>query len=230
MKRVLAVVLAPLALAVSLVAPPAQAAGATITIADGVLYECTDYPFDYAVDLPPGTDSFALDATAWRPDGLRVGSEFIPDGPRSGVGSFYLCPSDLAGPYMITGVVRAYDNNDNETSYALPITIFRMRQPLTSTVARATKDARPGQTINVRVKTLEERPAGFFPNAYASVYLEQRVRGEGWQRLKRAKTTTDGNGRGKTAVKFTGGQMVLRAVHPGSRDEPGSTSSIIKVH
>ena len=214
MKRRLGLLVATVMLG-SLVISPAAHAVTTgyVQVPDVVLYEsCADHPYSYAVSPEPGyTDDVTLNVITTGPDGLEADTDHISyEGPSTD--DFLLCGDILAGSYAMTVTGRACNDDYQCYNFALPPTSFQVRFPHTATSLKVTpKHPRKSQIVRLQISSKDERPAGYFPNDYAGVFLEQKKPGKGWLRVRHSKTTTKSNGKVTLQYRYRGGRIVVRA-------------------
>ena len=126
----LGVVLAPMG-------PSASAAQAKLsgyTVHNGTLWDdCTDYDYEFAITLPPGTDSWVLNTEISEPDGDSTSDYNSGDGTyASGTNSIFLCGlhKDL-GRYDVSGEIKAYDADSDSTLIPVDQVSFTLTAPST---------------------------------------------------------------------------------------------------
>lgn len=240
MKRflfLLAVALGVVVLPLSVPAPAsADVVGGGVSAADGVLYPgCVQHPVSYTLSVPPGAQYWNLSITAYGPDGLEAGSaylsKFLGDAT-TGTETLQFCPlSDGPGAYRIvpTGEWTDYDYHDHV--FTLPSTTVTMRSPATATSIRVSpRHPRKGAVFKVVVQVSDERPAGYFPTSYAEVVLQYRRGSGAWQKARKGRARTDGEGRLVYRYRFDGKPAQLRAVTASSwREYDGSVSRSVRL-
>lgn len=168
------------------VASPANAATATLTFDDGVLYSgCFDVPYSFTLDLPSGTTNWSLEVSISKPDGTEIGSDYTSGTGRIGTLSseVFLCGSDDAGQLTATGVVEGRGSSIAPYELDVTPTTFTMRRPYSQTTAKLVGKPRCGKTVKINVSSLDERPNGFFPAEYGDVALQQQVKGK-WRLMR----------------------------------------------
>jgi len=205
------------------------APAATISIGNGVLYsDCRDHAFSYAVTVPAGSTSWTLDVTAYGPDGLESGSEYLygsDDNPTPGAGDFFFCAGMMAGTYTIQTVFEWTDQDYNSYSTAVAPVSFTMRKPFTrTTLAASTTNPDYGQRVKLKVTSKDERPAGYFASDYAKVRVQRYTSGE-WATIKGGRLTIE---LGKAVMRYrfaSTGREKFRAVTVPHTRLSGSTST-----
>jgi hypothetical protein len=208
-------------LALALVASPARADSTygSITGVDGVLHHgCLAYPYHYTVHVPGGGEYRAINTTLVAPDGAVADTGYVVPGDNnaSGTSTFVLCQEiDPYGTYTIRAEVEWAPTKDaTKTSSTLDDAHFTLRKPFTTTSVRAS-DRHPayGQRVRYRITTLDERPTGDAPNAFAWVHLEKRSHGH-WVRMRNGRGMTHSTGRVTLRIRYLGHhtRMRIRAV------------------
>jgi hypothetical protein len=230
LRRILA-----LALALGCVAGPAQGDSAPSSIAgiDGVLYnDCLSYPYHYALDVPADAEEWTLEVTTFGPAGQQAETDSVSNEAPDGTGSFFLCTRpDGFGTYLIRSTFHWWDADATRHDVALADSSFVLRKPFTRTgVTSSTRRPRHGQLVRYRVSTLDERPAGFAPNAFAWVHLQKRSHGH-WVRMKGGRGMTHDNGRVTLRLRYTAHRkrLLVRAVTEPSARYAGSTSPALRI-
>jgi hypothetical protein len=194
---------------------PAIAESGSITVGDGVLYECADHPYTYSLDLPEDTESWSMDVTVRSEDGLEATSDYVYDQPGlAGTSEFQLCPSDGPGAYTLNATVAYYNSDYDRSTIDLPVAIFAMRLPMTRTaMTAAVRPNRPKKlkVVVLRTRTTDERPNGYFQTSYPDVVIEYQQAGA-WRTLPNVDVSPGRDGKG--VARFTwpiGKQAILRA-------------------
>ena len=194
-------------LVLALVMSPARAdsASGSITGVNGVLHnDCQNYPYLYSVAVPDGAGHRALTTRLIAPDGTLADTDYVaPDSnTSSGMSTFVLCrPIHPYGVYTITATVE-WGAESGDSTQQLPNAQFSMRQPFTRTsVSASTHRPRDGELVTYRVRTFDERPSGYAPNAFAWVHLERKAHGQ-WVRMKGGRAMTHSTGRVKVRLRY----------------------------
>jgi hypothetical protein len=211
-------IIAFVVLALAFVAGPAQADSThgSVTGVNGVLYnDCLSYPYHYALTIPAEAQSWTLEVTAFGPDGQVAETDSVSNEEPVGVRSFFLCTRpDGFGTYTIRSTFHWLDGADTWQQSTLDAATFTMRKPHTTTSLRASTH-RPTyrQVVRYRIKTLDERPTGYAPNAFAWVHLEKKSHGH-WVRMKGGRGMTHSTGRVTLRIRYLGHhkRMRIRAV------------------
>lgn len=184
LKAALAVIVASTSIVVTTTAP-ANAATATLSFDDGVLYSgCFDYPYSYTLDLPSGTTNWSLDLTITKPDGEEIASDYQYGTGRIGTleSDVMICGSEDAGELTAAGTVEGSGSSIRDYELDITPTTFTMRRPQSQTIAKLLGKPKCGKTVRIKSTTLDERPNGFFPAEYGDVVLQQQI-GSKWKRL-----------------------------------------------
>jgi hypothetical protein len=205
---------------------PAQASGGSLSSPNGVLYPgCRSHPYSYSVSLPPGADDWSLDVELYAPDGTYSTGDFVYDAPTSGSGTLLVCGSEMAGRWTIRGTVE-YWVDWSQGSYSLPTRALTLRAPKSRTKIKAIpRHPHKNQVVKFKVRTLDERPNGYFRSTYPTVVLQTK-RGGKWRKLKGSRTM--GNDRGGTVIKVRYAGVPVKARAKSLRDNyTASTSKVL---
>ena len=196
-------------LALALVASPAQSEptyGSTTGVS-GVLHnDCLNYPYLYSVAVPETAGYRAISVTLVAPDGTYADTDYVvpASNTSSGMSTFVLCrPIHPYGVYTIRATVEwGAEPGTIDGSAPLADAQFSMRQPFSRTsVAASTHRPRRGELVTYRVRTFDERPSGYAPNAFAWVHLERKAHGE-WVRMRAGRAMTHSTGRVKVRLRY----------------------------
>jgi hypothetical protein len=202
-------ILGILVLVLACVASPTQADptyGSTTGVS-GVLYDdCLHYPYRYSVSVPAEAGYRDLEVRLIGPSGALADTDFVaPDtNDATGTSSFFLCPpTDLYGSYTIRAKVEwgAGENSITDSSQ-LDDSHFSMRKPYTRTrLSVSTHRPSYGQMVTYRIRVRDERPTGYYPTAFAWVFLQKRVDGH-WVRINGTRTLTHATGRVRLRLRY----------------------------
>jgi hypothetical protein len=193
---------------VGVASPPARADstfGSTTGI-NGVLYDdCLYYPYRYAVDPPGNPGYWDLVVSLRGPDGRKTASDLVTRPAPTGTSELgLLCPpTDLYGRYTIRATLRwGADESSITGSSQLDDSHFSLRKPYTRThLSVSTHRPSYGQVVTYRIGVRDERPTGYYPTAFAWVFLQKRVDGH-WVRIKGTRTLTHATGRVKLRLRY----------------------------
>jgi hypothetical protein len=196
-------------LALALVASPARAESTygSVTGVNGVLHnDCLNYPYLYSVAVPDSAGYRAISVTLVAPDGSHADTDYVvpASNTSSGMSTFVLCrPIHPYGVYTIRSTVEWGAGPEAiDESAQLADSQFSMRQPFTRTsVSASTHRPRYGELVTYRLKTFDERPSGYAPNAFAWVHLERKAHGQ-WVRMKSGRAMTHSTGRVKVRLRY----------------------------
>jgi len=231
MRRAVLAIMASLLL-VFAVAPGAEAETGygTVTSRSGVLYNgCHYHPYAYSLSVPAGTQYWNLTVSLVGPDGIESTSDYLAQSlgdPMAGTGGLQVCGFELAGVYSLRSVLEYEDSGWNTHTVPLPTTYVALRKPYSRTTVKMIK-TRPGKH-KMRISSSDERPAGYFGAAYATVYLQQRVDGR-WVKVRGTRTTTNETGVARFWVGHNHKRYVkVRAVTVRSTSFSGSYSPAIR--
>ena len=213
-------------------ATPVQAAqGGSISIApSGVVYDgCQRIP--YRLDLPAGMGStWSVDVTLRGPDGLEASSDFVYSGAPTPDGLQVCAYSANPGRYSVTADAEYYDLDSGRTyKFSLTPASISLREPRSRATAKASASrVKKGRTVKIRTQVRDERPSGFFPTAYATVRLEERVKGR-WRSVRGTSTMTDSRGRASLPYVGRGRKTQLRVGVLTNDVYANSASKVLKL-
>lgn len=208
-------------------------AGGSVAGNDGVLHQdCRQHPYSYALSIPEDAESWDLEVTVLGPDGLEDTSDYLSDGAyeTSGVATFQMCGGGMPGLYTLTATLTHYDADYNRVTTELPAASFSMRLPYTRT-ALSVSDRTPryNQAVTFKIKTVDERPNGYFATPYATVRLQSRRDGR-WVNVTGSKTTTSSTGVATLRFRWnTRATVKVRAVTLRDDYYSASTSRTLKI-
>lgn len=213
------------------VVSPAIADSGSITVGNGVLYECAEHHYAYSLELPADTESWSMDVIVRSEDGLEATSDYVYDEPGlSGASDFQLCPSDGPGTYTLHATVEYYDSDYNESTMDLPVATFAMRLPMTRTTLTATvkpNRAKKMKVVVLRTRTADERPNGYFPTSYPDVVIQYQQAGS-WRTLPNADVSAGRDGKGVARFKWPIGKRAILRAHTVPEDWDDYTESFSK--
>ena len=202
----------------------------------GVLYDdCLDYPYHWSVSVPAGAGYRALRTSLVAPGGATVDTGYVPAdaNQQSGTSAFTLCQRvDPYGTYTIRASVEWGPSKEAITgSSALDDSHFRMRKPASrTTLSVSTLRPALGQFVRYRVRTTDQRPAGYFGTSAAWVALQKWSHGH-WVRIRGSRAMTHRTGYIAVRVKYLRHRkpMRVRAVTQPSPRYRSSSSPMVRL-
>lgn len=216
---------------------PAQADAGSASVAgiDGVLYDdCLAHPYSFTVaSVPADAGYWDLRTRLVGPDGHLTATDFVAQPTSTGTSTFgLLCPPrDTYGRYTIQATFEWQGSDSAWHSSPLPDAHFTLRRPHTRT-SLAASTRRPGdrQVVTWQVRSSDERPTGYAPNAFAWVHLEKRVSGQ-WVRIRGGRAMTHATGQVKVRLRYLGHhrRTWVRAVTERSARFARSTSPAVRL-
>ncbi|HET7691118.1 MAG TPA: hypothetical protein VFK41_12085 [Nocardioidaceae bacterium] len=196
-------IISTLVFGILLIGPEAHAATSG-TSPNGVLYDgCRDYAINVSGSNPSAAE-WSVDITLYAPSGDISSSDYD-----YGYGSsfaiaptFHVCASEGAGLYTWSATTEWSDSDFNVVGNDSASGSLTLRRQRTRT-ALVVSDQTPlfNSAVSFKIKSTQETPGGFRPNAYEYVALEKKCPDtNGWVRVRQSKTTT--NAYGKARLKY----------------------------